>query len=669
MSVLRRIGNYFFILVLCVFIFQAHPTAVSALANNYPRLANYFLRLDRLQDYHTLARYDVVVLPAETMIFQPNLAWQLRSVNPDIVILAYVPSQSFHRLWNNSLHNSMRLGIHDSWWLRDQSGNQIYLTPDLRMLNVASGWADYVAEYTVRDILSNPFWNGVFYDMVDDSISWLNNGNVDLNRDGRRDDSRIADQQWLQGMARIMYRTRQLKSDAIVVINGSSHSVLQSNINGRLFENFPTPWHKDGSWQASEQDYINAHDDPRYQPPLFILNTDTQASRGELDFSRMRFGLASALLGNGYFSFDKGAVDHGQLWWFDEYDVKLGSPLNGPVDIDHSLGNVRSGVWQREFEHGLVVVNSSNQRQRVQLDQEYEKIRGTQDPLENDGTVIDRLFMEPFSGIILKKRQDDILGSSFMNGSFVRVFDERGNTQQAGFFSYKNTLPSSSTLQIRDINRDGFFETVVATHNAIEIYANTGRRLVRFYPYTSRYQGEINFTIEDINGDGTQEIITGTSLGYGPHLRVFNSRGKLINPGFFAYNKGFRGGVSVALCDTNGNHLQEVVTGAGPHGGAHIRIFTSGGRVLSPGFFAYPPTYRGGVRVACGDLNGDGIDEIITSKMTGAPEIKIFSHKGEQLTKSFQPFLQGSGADVYVSTLDLNRDGKEEILVQTLKYF
>ena len=53
------------------------------------------------------------------------------------------------------------------------------------------------------------------------------------------------------------------------------------------------------------------------------------------DFARdyypyMRFGLAFTLMGDGYFSHELGDTDHGQDWWYDELDFKLGEPL-GPA--------------------------------------------------------------------------------------------------------------------------------------------------------------------------------------------------------------------------------------------------------------------------------------------------------------------------------------------------
>ena len=50
------------------------------------------------------------------------------------------------------------------------------------------------------------------------------------------------------------------------------------------------------------------------------------------DFARnycpyMRFGLAFTLMCDGYFSHELGDTDHGQDWWYDELDFKLGEPL------------------------------------------------------------------------------------------------------------------------------------------------------------------------------------------------------------------------------------------------------------------------------------------------------------------------------------------------------
>ncbi len=86
-----------------------------------------------------------------------------------------------------------------------------------------------------------------------------------------------------------------------------------------------------------------------------------QASRLESltkdDMRRLRLGLGTAmLLDEVYFGFDRGDCLHGQLWWFDEYDVDLGAPV-APLEAD----SPHPGTLQRRFTHGRVIVNPTGQ--------------------------------------------------------------------------------------------------------------------------------------------------------------------------------------------------------------------------------------------------------------------------------------------------------------------
>ena len=66
-----------------------------------------------------------------------------------------------------------------------------------------------------------------------------------------------------------------------------------------------------------------------------------------------------------------------------------------------------------------------------------------------------------------------------------------------------------------------------------------------------------------------------------------------------AYNKNFRGGISIATGDINNDGKAEIITGAGPGGGPHIRIFSSKGKIINA-FFAYKQDFIKGVNViAC----------------------------------------------------------------------
>src|SRR4051794_7920963 len=63
----------------------------------------------------------------------------------------------------------------------------------------------------------------------------------------------------------------------------------------------------------------------------------------------------------------------------------------------------------------------------------------------------------------------------------------------------------------------------------------------------------------------------------------------------------FTGGVSVAAGDVNGDGFPDIVTGAGPTGGPHVKAFSGkdGSELFS--FYAYDAGFTGGVNVAVGD--------------------------------------------------------------------
>ena len=100
---------------------------------------------------------------------------------------------------------------------------------------------------------------------------------------------------------------------------------------------------------------------------------------------------------------------------------------------------------------------------------------------------------------------------------------------------------------------------------------------------------------------------------------------------FYAYDPTFPGGVFVACGDVTGDGLAEVITGAGPGGGPHVRAFSFAGGVVTEvaSFFAYDPAFPGGVTVAAADLTGDGVAEIITGAGPGGgPHVRAFSLAG-----------------------------------------
>lgn len=118
-----------------------------------------------------------------------------------------------------------------------------------------------------------------------------------------------------------------------------------------------------------------------------------------------------------------------------------------------------------------------------------------------------------------------------------------------------------------------------------------------FLAYPAGFTGGVYVAAGDVNGDGNADIITGAGPGGGPHVRVFSGQDGSMLKEFFAYVPTFTGGVSVAAADLNGDGKADVVTGAGPGGGPHVRVLNGATLAELESFMAYSPLFIGGVFV------------------------------------------------------------------------
>lgn len=660
-----RLVSTFLLLILLA---NALPASARAKTDpdQFVRTSNYFLMsgtvLDSASTISTLSEFDLIVIPAEAQVYNKSFFSTIRAKNPDIVILAYVPTVSWNNLyWSDPLHQSQKRGIQDSYWLKDGSGNATSVWPGTTALNLNSGWVDYLASFVQTEIMSTGYWDGIFYDEVQDSISWL--GAVDTNRDGQNDSVSEADTNWRNGYVNLFSTTRaKLGSNAIIITNGSSNSAFAPYVNGRMFESFPSSNDSLTEWTNWTREYLNLENQVGYDP-IMLLNVNTNNTGTQTDYRSVRFGITTTLLGEGYFGFDFGTENHAQLWTYDEYDAYLGTPKDDPENVFFpSQQTIGQGVWQRDFENGKVVVNATDSAQHINLGGEFEKLHGTQDSVFNNGSIVSTITLQSQDGVVLLRPVEEINEATFLNGSFARVFSANGQVSRTGFFAYDGAHKGGTRVIRFDTDLDGRLETVVADNTWVTIYDDDGSLHATFAPYTERYTLGINLAIGDIENDGSVEIVTGTENGGGPQMRIFNKDGVLIHPGFFGYDTAFRGGVNVAIGDLNGDGIKEIIAGAGVGGGPHVRVFNKDGVVINPGFFAYDPAFRGGVNVAVGDVDGDGIDDIVTGPgAPGGPHVRIYDRDGNMKSQFFAfDGNQSQGLDVVAA--DLDGDGIAEII-------
>ncbi len=654
--------------------------------DDYPKLANYFLKWS-IADYEVseLAKWDVLILDMEVQENSRNNLKKIRELNPNIIILAYITSQEanadiYDSPWsyNASLRKKLLNGIDNGWWLRDKNNKRVSFWEGTYMLNLSEGaklsssgkkWNDYLPEFVSREIISTGLWDGLMYDNIWGDLAWVKEG-IDIDNDGQVKSTTEINNKWALGTKRMLNNTRELIGPNYLILgNGKVYSDYQSFLNGVMLEGFPAPWEGGGVWSNIIRTYSDIKK-LNNTPNITIINSGLGNNQ---NYQAMRFGLTSTLMENhGYFSFDFGTSDHGQIWWYDEYNVNLGRAKTSAYNLlDKDNYSYKNGLWRRDFAEGIVLVNSSDRDQLyVFNNEEFEKINGAQDRSVNNGSIINFIKIKANDGVVLLKRSSlptIIRNAGFNNGDFVRVFDFDGHQTRPGFFSYMDNFPANSQIVVADIDHDGQDEFLVNNRGIISIHKN-GVKIREFKPYDGKFIGEISLAVADLDGDGSKEIITGAGQGGGPHIRVFSYDGRPLIGGFFAYDENFRGGVKVAVMDLDGDGTQEIITGAGIGGGPHIRVFSKDGKPLIGGFFSYDKNFRGGLSLAIGDINGNGQKEIVTIPASGkSSEVKIFNKDGVFLN-SFYAYQEAPSSGMNIMTEDIDNNGVFEILVGAIDF-
>jgi hypothetical protein len=127
-------------------------------------------------------------------------------------------------------------------------------------------------------------------------------------------------------------------------------------------------------------------------------------------------------------------------------------------------------------------------------------------------------------------------------------------------------------------------------------------------------------------------------------VRVFSSTGADLG-GFMAYDPSFTGGVRVAVGDVDGDGVDEIITAAGPGGGPHIRVFKFNGTGFSDigSFMAYAPNFTGGVYVSTVTSPDGKVHWIVTGAGEGGgTHVRAFDNHGNPGTAGF---MYGSSID------------------------
>jgi hypothetical protein len=253
-----------------------------------------------------------------------------------------------------------------------------------------------------------------------------------------------------------------------------------------------------------------------------------------------------------------------------------------------------------------------------------------------------------------------VTGAGPGGGPLVKAFDHDGD-QIAAFYAYGQNFRGGIDVTAADIDDDGRAEIITAPGPGggphIKIFKTDGKLVREFFAYDASFTGGVFVSAADMDNDGVSEIVTGAGPGGGPHVKVFASDGTLQHQ-VFPYDHSFRGGVDVAAIasarsssrrSSSSRTAGGFATAPGRGGGPHVKVFDTDAK-LDEEFFAYEGNFNVGLRIAAGNAStgSSGLEIGVIPATTGGPHAKLFSRSGHQVFSGFvgfEPWWRG-GYDI-----------------------
>jgi hypothetical protein len=227
-------------------------------------------------------------------------------------------------------------------------------------------------------------------------------------------------------------------------------------------------------------------------------------------------------------------------------------------------------------------------------------------------------------------------------GPHVKVFDGVTGLEDLSFFAYDPSFSGGVSVAAGEINGKGVIVTGKGPgdYSQVKVFDGATGALEQTYDaYSPDFLGGVNVAVGDVMGNGYGSVVTGAGTGGGPHVKVFDGLTGALEQQFFAYDAGFRGGVAVAVGDVTDVGRAEIVTGAGPGGGPHVKVFDAQTATALQSFFAYDANFTGGVTVSVAASITSGPADIVTGAGPGGgPHLKVIDGRTLAEIQSFFAF-------------------------------
>jgi hypothetical protein len=276
----------------------------------------------------------------------------------------------------------------------------------------------------------------------------------------------------------------------------------------------------------------------------------------------------------------------------------------------------------------------------------------------------------------------------------VRVFD--AGTMTALFdipasATYGNTFRNGVSVACGDMDNDGIPDVITAPGPGAKVVVKVfngapkvgveGSEIVELRisekdTFGKKYLGGANIAVGDVVGDGMRDIVVAPMRGR-PVVKVYEGQlaagsvsptivkvpVRTFNPfpGWHSYT----GGASLTTARVDSSGRARIVVGSGAGMPTLIRDFDvrNAGVVIARTHVSVAPNCYGDVRVSAGDVDGDGVDDVLaTVQAVGGTWMRARSGAdGRTLLLSYQFTVTATSRPTQGILVDANADGKAEM--------
>jgi hypothetical protein len=166
----------------------------------------------------------------------------------------------------------------------------------------------------------------------------------------------------------------------------------------------------------------------------------------------------------------------------------------------------------------------------------------------------------------------------------------------------------------------------------VRVYNPDGTPRLTFTAYEPDFTGGVRVAVADVTGDGVEDVVVAPGPGRAPEVRVYNAETGALEVAFTAFETDFQGGVNLTTGAVGVVGRSAIVVAADEGGGPRVRVIDAlTGNAVADFYGIDDPAFRGGARVAVGDVNRDGTpDLIVAAGFGGGPRVSIYD--GRTLT-------------------------------------